>query len=123
MRTSKSAVFLFELMIVILVFVLAAAICTQVFAVSYLTSKESRALTMSSIKAQMVAERFKADSPEAGTLYFDLNWDATDAENAEYTVALEEQSSTADMRSAFVNVYEAGNDEAIYTLQVKRYVG
>ena len=123
MRTSKSAVFLFELMIVILVFVLAAAICTQVFAVSYLTSKESRALTMSSIKAQMVAERFKADSPEAGTLYFDLNWDATDAENAEYTVALEEQSSTAGMRSAFVNVYEAGNDEAIYTLQVKRYVG
>ena len=55
MKTSKSAVFLFELMIIILVFVLAAAVCTQIFASAFTMSTESRELTMSSINAQTVA--------------------------------------------------------------------
>ena len=123
MKTSKSAVFLFELMIVILVFVFAAAVCTQLFAYSFIASKESRELTMSSINAQMVAERFKAESPDSGSLYFDSDWNETDAVNAQYTVALEVQTGTSEMRAAYVNVYEAGGDKAIYTLYVKRFTG
>ena len=139
MRISKSAVFLFELMIVILVFVFAAAICTQVFAVSFNASKKSHELTMSSINAQMVAERFKADSPDSGSLYFDRNWNPTDSAGAHYTVALEEQdqlgrqnqsggqledqNNNPGMSAAFVNVYEEGSDTAIYTLYVKRFTG
>ena len=123
MKTSKSAVFLFELMIIILVFVFAAAICTQVFVYSFITSKESHELTMSSIYAQTVAERFKADSPDAGSLYFDREWNATDEANAQYIIALEEQSGTSEMRAAYVNVYETNGDDAIYSLYVKRFAG
>ena len=123
MKTSKSAVFLFELMIIILVFVFAAAICTQLFVYSFLTSKESHELTMSSIYAQMVAERFKAGSPDSGSLYFDSDWNAVDAADAQYTVALEEQNMADEMRAAYVNVYETGSDDVIYSLYVKRYTG
>jgi len=123
MKISKSAVFLFELMIIILVFTLASAICTQIFASAFTMSKESRDLTMSSINAQTVAERFKAGSPDAQTLYFDRDWKATDAANAYFTVALEEQADSPAMRDAWVNVYEEDAAEAIFSLRVKEFTG
>ena len=123
MKTSKSAVFLFELMIIILVFVLAAAVCTQIFAGAFKMSVESRELTMSSINAQTVAEQFKAGVSDIETLYFDANWEATGTTVAEYWVELEELSDTAPIREAYVNVFKIGDDEAIYTLHVKEFTG
>lgn len=123
MKTSKSAIFLFELMIIILVFALAAAICTQIFARSYSMSVESRELTMSSINAQTIAEQYKAGNSDETSLYFDSEWTETSSENAYYTVMLEEQEGTAPMRYALVNVYKTGDSEAIYTLQVKEFAG
>ena len=123
MRVSKSAVFLFELMIIILVFTLAAAVCTQIFATSYKMSKESHELTMSSINAQTVAERFKADiADENETRYFDRDWKATDNANAYYTVALEETDGADHTREAWVNVYEKDVSEPIFALHVKEFV-
>ena len=123
MKTSKSAVFLFELMIIILVFVLAAAICTQIFASAWEMSTESRELTMSSINAQTVAEQFKAGASDIDTLYFDAGWETAGMTVAEYWVELDEISGTASMREANVNVFKIGEDEAIFTLHVKRFAG
>ena len=124
MRVSKSAVFLFELMIIILVFTLAAAICTQIFASSYNMSKESHELTMSSINAQTVAERFKADINEPGERrYFDRDWKASSEQDAYYTIALEETEGTEKTREAWVNVYEQDAEDVIFALHVKEYVG
>ena len=138
MKTSKSAVFLFELMIIILVFVLAAAVCTQIFASAFKMSVESRELTMSSINAQTVAEQFKAGVPDIDKLYFDADWEATSEAGAEYRVELDEvdgsvvmtctaSGTTAvvdtNMREAFVNVFKKGEVDAIYSLHVKEYIG
>jgi len=138
MKTSKSAVFLFELMIIILVFVLAAAVCTQIFASAWKMSAESRDLTMSSINAQTVAEQFKAGVPGIETLYFDDEWEATNEAGAEYRVELNEFDGTivmtcpasgtsqvidSNMREAYVNVYKTGEEDAIYTLHVKDFRG
>jgi type II secretory pathway pseudopilin PulG len=60
MKISKTAIFLFELMIVILIFSLAAAICTSVFGKAYGFSEDSKALTMAVLRAESVAEQFKA---------------------------------------------------------------
>ena len=123
MKVSKPAVFLFEIMVIILVFTLAAAVCAQIFASAFVMSKKSHELTMSSINAQTVAERFKAGSPDSGTLYFDSDWNEAEPADAYYTVALEEQEGTPQMREARVSVYEKGGTEAIYSLDVKRFAG
>jgi len=123
MKTSKSAVFLFELMIIILVFTLAAAICTQIFANAFNVSTESHELTMSSINAQTIAEQFKAGKPDIEPLYFDRTWKATDAADAYYTVSLDDKSSSADMRDAMVSVYKKDVTDSIYSLHVKEFVG
>jgi hypothetical protein len=123
MKTSKSAVFLFELMIIILVFTLAAAICTQIFARSFTMSQESRALTMGSINAQTVAEQFKATGEAPDELYFDKDWVPVSAAGAYYTVKLVDNGSTASMKSADVKIYKTGETDSIYTLHVKRFEG
>jgi hypothetical protein len=123
MKVSKSAIFLFELMIIILVFTLAAAICTQIFASAYSMSSESRDLTMSSINAQTVAEHFKSGVVDEEPLYFDREWKATTEANAFYTVLLSEEAGDPQMREAYVNVFRADKDESIFTLHVKEFVG
>jgi flagellar basal body-associated protein FliL len=123
MKTSKSALFLFELMIIILVFTFAAAVCTQIFASAFNMSMESRELTMSSMNAQTIAEEFKAGKPDIVPLYFDRNWAATNKDNAYYTVILEEQKDSAAMRHAYVNVYKDNETSSVFSIHVKEFVG
>ena len=123
MRTSKSALFLFELMIIILVFTFAAAVCTQIFASAYNMSMESRELTMSSMNAQTIAEEFKAGKPDIEPLYFDRDWTATDKAGAYYTIKLEDQNDSSSMRQAYVNVYKDKESSSIFSLHVKEFVG
>ena len=123
MRVSKSAIFLFELMIIILVFTLAAAVCTQIFARSYTMSQESRALTMGSINAQTMAEQFKSTGEDQENMYFDKDWVQTSEADAYFTVKLEDNGSTEEMKSADVNVYKTGEEEAVFSLKVKRFEG
>ena len=122
MKVTKSAVFLFELMIIILVFTMAAAVCTRIFAGAYNMSTESRELTMSSINAQTVAERFKSGASDIEPLYFDSNWAPTDRAGASYSVELDERTAP-NMREAYVNVHRVGSGDTIYTLQVKEFIG
>ena len=122
MKTSKSAVFLFELMIIILVFALAAAVCTQIFASAYKMSTESHELTMSSINAQTVAEQFKA-GVDVEPLYFDRDWAAVGSADAFYRVELDEQDAARWIRDAYVNVFKTGEEDAIFTIHVKEFTG
>ena len=123
MKTSKSALFLFELMIIILVFTFAAAVCTQIFASAFNMSMESRELTMSSMNAQTIAEEFKAGKADIEPLYFDREWTATDKAGAYYTVVLEKQDESTSMRNAYVNVYKDKGSSSIFSLHVKEFVG
>ena len=122
MKTSKSAVFLFELMIIILVFTIAAAICTSIFANAFNMSKESKNLTMSSINAQTVAERFKSGEDDVETQYFDSDWKVSSESDATYFVKLEKDASEEpSMRAASVTVYNK-KGESIYSIGVKEFV-
>jgi hypothetical protein len=87
MKVSKSAIFLFELMAVILIFTVAAAICTDIFAKAFQVSDDSRNLTKAIIRIETAAEEFKADptSAESEDIYYDENWDvAKGADGAEF---------------------------------------
>jgi hypothetical protein len=110
-------------MIIILVFTLAAAICTQIFARAFNMSVESRELTMSSINAQTVAEQFKAGVSGIPPLYFDRDWATADEAGAYYIIRLNDRSVTKELKDAYVDVYKKGGDEAFYSLHVKEFVG
>lgn len=123
MKTSKTALFLFELMIVILIFAVAAAVCTQIFVKSFVASRESRALTMGAIGAQTMAEEFKAGDTDPAPLYFDKDWESTEQAEAYYSILPENGGESGLIKSIDIRVYAEGEDRPFYSLKVKRTDG
>jgi hypothetical protein len=121
MRTSKSAVFLFELMVIILVFTIAAAICTSIFAAAYNMSHESEDLTMSTIRAQSVAENFRENPSEAMNEYYDDDWEAVSKDKAIYSVVVEDVKNTDGLTSANVVVYK--EKESFFSIPISIFEG
>ncbi|MDR1495482.1 MAG: hypothetical protein LBS67_00975 [Clostridiales Family XIII bacterium] len=129
MKISKTAIFLFELMVVILVFSLAAAICTSIFGKAYGFSEESKDLTMAVLKAETIAEEFKDGRTPEGDLLFDEEWKATtdEGENkdtARYFIRTEvgEENAVREMAIAVKEIGDDGEEPSdIYVLKVKAY--
>jgi hypothetical protein len=128
MKISKTAIFLFELMVVILVFSLAAAVCASIFGKAYGVSEQSKALTMAVLKAESVAEEFKAGKTPDGDLLFDREWRATtDRDRAVYRVTADVSGDggvrVMDVAVTKVEGGGANSDpEDVYALKVKSYV-
>ena len=84
MRThSKTPLFLMELLIMLLVFSISAAICLQVFAGARRISDESRKLDMAVMQAQVAAECWKAT---CGDLDETADYFGVKAENDRFSV-------------------------------------
>jgi hypothetical protein len=127
MKVSKTAIFLFELRVVILVFSLAAAVCARIFSSAYQFSEDSKALTMAVLKAESIAEEFKAGNAPEGDLLFDQNWKSTEDEDAAAYFITADVSQDGDMRVMDVAVRKLGRGgvgpKDVYELNVKSYGG
>lgn len=82
---TKAAIFLMELLIVIAVFSVCAAVCAFIFTEAFITANEASDLNNAVITAKNAAEIFKA-SGEESSIYYDKNWQPCNKENAEYAL-------------------------------------
>jgi Tfp pilus assembly protein PilE len=135
MKVSKTAIFLFELMVVILIFSIAAAVCTSAFGKAYGYSEDSKGLTMAVLKAESIAEEFKAgvlDPDEAKNKNesysvkqsFDKDWNDADGsgEKAAYELLAQVSESDRGIRICEISVTAIGDaKKPIYGLEVKSY--
>ena len=102
-RTSRSGLFLLELIIAILFFAVTSAVCANLFVQAHLTSAESSKLTSAAREVQSAAELVKAAdgdleklavqldataSPGRLDIGFDNEWNRTDVQSAVYTVTV-----------------------------------
>ena len=76
MKSSKAKLFLIELIIIILFFSLAAAVCMQIFAGAHTLSQKSEDLTEGIMIAQQVSEEFHSGMHRESEVvaYFDEDW-------------------------------------------------
>ena len=96
-RNSKSALFLMEMIIMILFFAVASGICVNLFAKAAIMRDRSSDLTNGMIQAQSIAETFKhydgdiksiSEKLQATTendclvIYFDENWSKTNIKDS-----------------------------------------
>ncbi|MDL2232475.1 hypothetical protein LJC63_02695 [Ruminococcaceae bacterium OttesenSCG-928-L11] len=133
--SSKSALFLIEMIIAIGFFSVSAAVCTSLFVKANMLSQETRRMNMAVIQAQSVAECFKsADgslqetvklldvSPNDGQsflLYFNNDWQRGEQGRYRMTVSVDESALPA---TADIAIVDMENSEAVlYTMQVKQY--
>lgn len=140
---SKSSLFLIEMMIVILVFAIASAVCASLFVQARLTSRLSSQLTMAVTRCQNAAEHLRAagDDPAAmaqvlgatplGRGVFQVGYDAdgqpTDWASARYLLTIAtEWAREGELLHATITMAEAAAQgeeapPAIYSLITTQY--
>lgn len=100
-RSSRSALFLMELIFSILFFALASAVCVQLFVKAHLLSVNTEELNHALTSAQSAASCLQAKQGDpaatlsllgaqgnADALYYDANWQPCAAADAVYTLQL-----------------------------------
>ncbi|MFW5677206.1 MAG: hypothetical protein ACOCNL_13240 [Acetivibrio ethanolgignens] len=144
-RTQSSSLFLMELILAILFFSIASAICVQFFVKSHLLSKESQILTQSVNECSSIAEICKTcdsissaqelimeeysdnskaditDDSTAITLYYDQ--DFTPCINQDHTykliISLFENDN---MLMGDMNVFKSSDSSIIYHLEIQHHI-
>lgn len=135
-RTSKSGLFLLELMIIILFFAVTSAVCVQLFVTAHLTDLHSSDLNHAVLEVQSAAECFKeggtsnelcallgAKLNNDGTISvrYDKDWNRSlTGENCPYTLHITDRSTTGGMLSASVSMHK--EDELLFEVTVQRYM-
>ncbi|WP_066644422.1 hypothetical protein [Christensenella timonensis] len=136
MQQSKSKLFLIELIIMILFFAVASAVCMNIFARAKLASQKSTETTMAALLCQQAAEAFKATDGNEGRMMELL--DATE-ENGRLVVGYDEAfapvaggqgaayrmeigfSGAGGVREADITMLREA--DTVYRLQAAQYVG
>ena len=115
-----SSLFLIELMISLLFFSLAAAVCIQFFIQAHLLSQQSANLNEAILISQSLAEEFRAKNGELENqeVYYDANWNPSTKEMAVFTSQLSISTLESNMMQAHIVIYEDW-ENPIYTLEVR----
>lgn len=142
MRHSRSSLFLMEMIIAILFFSLASAVCIQLFAKSHTLSAKTVNQNHAVIQAQNLAESYLAYEgdvekmvplfPQSSfdiaantlSLFFDAKWNAATKENAAFQAVLTGLPANEEgLITANILITECGNQETeIYSLQLKHHI-
>lgn len=115
-----SSLFLIELMIALLFFSVAAAVCIQLFTQSHIVSRKSSNLNEALLISEGFAEKFRASngSMEGSVNYYDADWHECQKDSAIYTSTLSISQLKDNLLLANIVVYEDA-DNPLYTLEVK----
>jgi len=132
----RSSLFLMELILAILFFTLAAAICIRFFVKSHMLEQDSIALNHAVTSAASAAELVRSDEdplrllqelfPEStvegdtGFLYYDKTWQPCSPSLAVYTLRLDLETAEG---FRIGNIEVTDTDRSLYELTVQKYLG
>lgn len=135
--TSKTSLFLMELIVTILFFSLASTVCIQLFVKAHLLGKETTIQNHSIVLAQNIAESFyqfegdtasmcsllegTMDQENSFSLYRDAEWNACDKADAAFiTTFFVKQEETMVYGELFVEDVES--DSQVYSLSLATHI-
>lgn len=126
-RPRSSGLFLMELILAILFFSIASAVCVQIFVKSHLLSVESRALNQAVNKCTSAAEYISAVSDEeleigTETIYYDGDFMECGREEALYMMNVDTEEEDG-MVDAHIEMRQADkmDGKVIYELNIVHY--
>lgn len=135
--TSKTSLFLMELIIVILFFSLASAVCVQLFAKSHLLSQENRKQNESIVWVQNISESFLASYDDTNalltlfpgsilvdnclTIYLDSDFETTEDANSSYTIKTT-FSQSASMKYAKIVIWDRESSTKLQSLDLCKHI-
>lgn len=136
-RSSRSGLFLLELIIAITFFAVSGAVCVKIFAGAHIISQQSHNLNMAINYAQSAAECYKYANGDIAVLAdimpdarlvgqsaersFDKHWNYSPAESQRFKVLVTSSQSDG-FNTGNISVIDQASHETIYSLEVKVYL-
>lgn len=133
----RSSLFLMELIISILFFALASAVCIQIFTKAHLQSNQTADLNMAITKASSIAEYIQStDDPlnvlqeqfptsisnqQSLKIYYNKSWNPCNITNASYMVSIQIDTKQQ-MRIGTILVHQTNSTSPLYQLTVKHHL-
>jgi hypothetical protein len=131
-RHSRSSLFLIEIIIAILFFSIGAAICVQVFATSYLCTKDSETLSHAQLLVSSMAEVLTGSEGEDSLIlhhfpdavmennkirvFYDDNWESCPEESASYLLLVEKEKEKNDLSGTISLLKNDDEKTNVYSL-------
>jgi len=141
MNKSKSSLFLMELILAILIFAIAGAVCIQIFVKAHLISEKTQILNQSVTLCESAAELFygydgdlsqmqiqldsqglSEVSPGSLFIYFDDSFNVCNKESAIYSLNISESVSN-NMMNCDIKMIHISDDSETYSLACKLFTG
>lgn len=134
-RSSKTVLFLIEMIIAIAFFAYSSAVCTSLFVKAHDISARTREETKAMTLAKSAGEVFKSQNGEASGIstvlggkhdektvrvYYNKDWDKSDSKNAKYCLEIK-TGSEGSFKTADISVIRAEDELIIYNLNLKKY--
>lgn len=121
----RSSLFLLELMIAILFFCLASAVCVQIFVKAHTTSRETQELNTALEKVSGYTELFLADALTEDTeVFYDTDWQECSKEEASYEIVIRVELDGKLLHGIFTVQRLSGEQpEEIYSVETDRMTG
>lgn len=121
----RSSLFLLELMIAILFFCLASAVCVQIFVKAHTISRETQELNTALEKVSGYTELFLADAlTENQEIYYDTDWKQCSADEASYRIEILVELDGKLLHGTFTAQRLNGDQkEKIYSTETERMTG
>ena len=115
-----SSLFLLELILAVLFFSVASALCIQIFTKAHLMSQDARDLNFAVNEVSSMAEQMPDDSLQDAAAYYDSSYASCEKADAVYVLTVHYEPENT-LLKAHISMDTVADNRNIYTLDVTKH--
>ncbi|MDY5988916.1 MAG: hypothetical protein SPJ11_04555 [Coprococcus catus] len=119
-HNNTSSLFLLELILAVLFFSVASALCIQIFTKAHLMSQDARDLNFAVNEVSSMAEQMPDDSLQNAAAYYDSSYASCEKTDAVYVLTVHYEPEDT-LLKAHISMDTVADNRNIYTLDVTKH--
>ena len=119
-HNNTSRLFLLELILAVLFFSVASALCIQIFTKAHLMSQDARDLNFAVNEVSSMAEQMPDDSLQDAAAYYDSSYASCEKADAVYVLTVHYEPEDT-LLKAHISMDTVADNRNIYTLDVTKH--
>lgn len=119
-HNNTSSLFLLELILAVLFFSVASALCIQIFIKAHLMSQDARDLNFAVNEVSSMAEQMPDDSLQDAAAYYDSSYASCEKADAVYALTVHYEPEDT-LLKAHISMDTVADNRNIYTLDVTKH--
>ena len=120
-HNNTSSLFLLELILAVLFFSVASALCIQIFTKAHLMSQDARDLNFAVNEVSSMAEQISAGTLQDDTAYYDSSYASCEKADAVYVLTVHYEPEDT-LLKAHISMDTIADNRNIYTLDVTNHL-